>query len=643
MHKAFACLFLFLILFSSCQSPVDSQNEEATTAKKSKTVGTQGDAAAHSLLYPLDPHSFSEPNGVVVKHLDLELALDFDEERITGKATWAYEVLDSAAKELVLDINGIAIDSVTYDDGSEAAFLITEDDPLLGQRLGVMLPLLEKQPITIYYTTQPDAAALQWLPAATTADKSHPFLFTQSQAILARTWLPCQDSPGIRFTYKAKVAVPDGMLALMSAVNPQKKNVKNTYSFVQDIPVPAYLMALTAGNLKFQAIGKRTGVYAEPSVLAKAVAEFEDMERMLEAAEALYGPYVWGRYDVAVMPPSFPFGGMENPILTFATPTILAGDKSLVSLIAHELAHSWSGNLVTNATWNDFWLNEGFTVYFEHRIMEAIYGRDYSEMLAHLSWQDLQNTITEFMKDNPKDTRLKIDLKGRNPDDGVTAIAYDKGYFFLRLVEETVGRERFDVWLRNYFENNKFQSMDTERFVAILEDELLSPEEVKQIGVHDWIYETGLPRNCPKPNPSRFEAVDVALQLFAAENKLPEKEKTAAWTTHEWLHFINNLPKKLKREQLAKLDNAYGFTNSGNAEILAAWFVPAIENRYKPAYPQMEKFLHEVGRRKFLMPVYRSLLANEQKELAKSIYKTARSGYHPVAINSLDMELAYNK
>jgi leukotriene A-4 hydrolase/aminopeptidase len=643
MRKAFPYLFLFVIIFSACQSPADGHKEEGSISQEITNNDDNEDAAASLLLYPKDPHSFSEPNRVVVHHLDLELALDFDQEIIKGKATWTYEVLDATAKELVLDINGIAIDSITYADGRAAAYLIAEDDPLLGKRLGIMLPLTEKQPITIYYTTQPEAAALQWLPASTTADKSHPFLFTQSQAILARTWLPCQDSPGIRFTYKAKVSVPDGMLALMSAVNPQNKNAKNSYLFVQDIPVPAYLMALTAGNLKFQAIGKRTGVYAEPSVLAKAVAEFEDMERMLEAAEELYGPYVWGRYDVAVMPPSFPFGGMENPILTFATPTILAGDKSLVALIAHELAHSWSGNLVTNATWNDFWLNEGFTVYFEHRIMEAIYGREYSEMLAHLSWQDLLNTINEFMIETPKDTKLKIDLKGRNPDDGVTAIAYDKGYFFLRLVEETVGRERFDVWLRNYFENNKFQSMDTERFVAILENELLSPEEVSLIGVHGWVYETGLPRNCPKPNSTRFEAVDAALQLFATENKLPEKEKTAEWTTHEWLHFINNLPKKLKREQLAKLDNAYGFTKSGNAEILAAWFVPAIENRYKPAYPQMEQFLHEVGRRKFLMPVYRSLLANEQKELAKSIYKTARSGYHPVAINSLDMELGYNK
>jgi aminopeptidase N len=337
--------------------------------------------------------------------------------------------------------------------------------------------------VTIHYATSPDAAALGWMEPSMTFGKKMPFLFTQGQAILSRTWIPCQDSPGNRITYTATIEVPKGMMAVMSAENPQKTAPDGKYSFKMEQPIAPYLVALAVGDIAFQSVGPRTGVYAEPSMLKKVAYEFADMEKMVAAAEALYGPYAWGRFDVIVLPTGFPFGGMENPKLTFATPTVIAGDRSLVSLVAHELAHSWSGNLVTNATWNDFWLNEGFTVYFERRIMEALYGADYVEMLDELEYNEL---IAEMKDLDSADTRLKIDLTHRNPDDGMTGVAYQKGSMFLRMLERKTDREKWDIFLKSWFETNKFTSKTTEDFLAFLQKNYLDKYKVTA-NVEAWV------------------------------------------------------------------------------------------------------------------------------------------------------------
>ncbi|MEL7341975.1 MAG: M1 family aminopeptidase/hydrolase, partial [Bacteroidota bacterium] len=375
-----------------------------------------------------------------------------------------------------------------------------------------------------------------------------------------------QDSPGIRFTYDARVKVPKRLLAIMSATNPTEKSEDGVYLFKMEQPIPAYLLALAVGDLEFAPLGERSGVYAEPSVLKAATYEFGEVEEMMNIAEQLYGPYKWERYDIVVLPPSFPFGGMENPRLTFATPTILAGDRSLVSLVAHELAHSWSGNLVTNATWNDFWLNEGFTVYFENRIMEALKGRDYSEMLAYISYQDLTGEVSDMGQESP-DTRLSIELSGRNPDDGMTSIAYDKGYYFLRLIEETVGREAFDAFLKEYFSEHAFQTMDTETFLVELDTKLLNkyPGAKEEIGVNKWVKQTGIPDNIPVAKSKRFQQVSDALTSWIAGMPADQLE-VSEWSTHEWLHFIRILPDSISKDQLARLDAAFGFTKSTNSE-----------------------------------------------------------------------------
>ena len=589
-----------------------------------------------SVVRATDTHSFAVPQDAVVKHLNLDIKVDFDSQVISGMASWDIENTGEG-EEIVFDTRQLNIEKVTLDDNGQATtFSLGDSVQYLGKALKVKIQPGTKR-VNIYYSTSRDAAALQWLNPQQTAGKKQPFLFTQSQAILARTWIPCQDSPGIRFSYNATVQVPKELLAVMSAENPQEKKADGNYTFNQPHAIPSYLMALAVGDIAFKAIDQRSGVYAEPVTLKKAAYEFADMGKMITAAENLYGPYKWGRYDVLVLPPSFPFGGMENPMLTFATPTVIAGDRSLVSLIAHELAHSWSGNLVTNATWNDFWLNEGFTVYFERRIVEAVYGKDEAVMQEVLGTQDLHATLDDFGMTSP-DTRLKADFTGRDPDEGVSDIAYEKGFAFIRTIEEAVGRERLDAFLKEYFNSHAFQSVTTEEFIAYLEEHLIKgdTELRKMLDLNNWIFKPGLPANALKVESARFAAIDVLLRKFKASGDAGVLN-TVNRSTNELLYMIRHLPDSISTAQLSALDSEFKFTQSGNSEIQAAWYVLAIRKAYKPAYPKIEEFLTEVGRRKFLLPLYKEMIKTpEGKEWAKKIYKRARPNYHSVAYHSID-------
>ena len=571
-------------------------------------------------------HSFARPDEVAVKHLHLDLYVDFDKQTIAGSAKLTLDRKVNA-KPLILDSHGLDISGVTDADGSVLAWKLGDIDPRLGQPLIIELPSGTTD-VVVNYATRPTAEAVQWLSPEQTTDKQQPFLFTQSQAILARTWVPCQDTPAVRMTYSARVQVPPQLLAVMSASNPQTKNATGVYEFEMRQPIPSYLLALAVGDLEFQELGARSGVYAEPSVLEKAAWELSDTERMISAAEDLYGPYRWDRYDVIFLPSSFPFGGMENPRLTFATPTILAGDRSLVALIAHELAHSWSGNLVTNASWNDFWLNEGFTVYFEQRIMEAVYGRKYSEMLARLSLDGLVSEISEL---EARDTWLKLDLTDRSPDDGMTSIAYDKGYFFLRMLEESIGREKWDAFLRTYFDKFAFQSMTTEGFLEYLKANL----DVA-VDVQAWVYGAGLPENCPTVETAELaKAADAAIAFLGGT---PAAQlDTQGWTTHHWNHFLRSFKAGLTEDQMAELDAAFHFTDSGNSEITEDWLLHVIGASYEPGMSKLETFLTSQGRRKFLEPLYKKMIETpEGKRLATSIYAKARPTYHAVSRQTID-------
>lgn len=583
-----------------------------------------------------DSHSFSRPSEALVKHLDLNLQVDFDNKVLTGKASWTIDNL-SDADSIVFDTRGLEIKRVSLSDTTkEAEYAIGPEDNLLGKALKIKINK-DTDRVTIWYSTSPDAAAVQWLNPQQTAGKQHPFLFTQSQAILARTWLPCQDSPGIRFTYNATVSVPKELLPIMSAENPVEKNELGIYQFAQPKAIPSYLMALAVGDLEFKAIDNRTGVYAEPVSLKAAAWEFDDMGKMVNSAEKLYGPYQWGRYDVVVLPPSFPFGGMENPMLTFVTPTVIAGDRSLVSLIAHELAHSWSGNLVTNATWNDFWLNEGFTVYFERRIVEDVYGKEEAKMQEVLGHEALKETMTHLGHSH-EDTRLHLELAGRDPDEGMTDIAYEKGYFFLRALEEAVGREKMDAFLKEYFTKHSFQSLTTEQFVGYLDQSLLKGDEAlaAKVNVEEWLYKPGTPAGLPVAVSKQFSFIDSVVIAWKKEVK-PKGLKKPLTSANEQLYLIKRLPQNLSAGDMTKIDQEFGFTSSGNAELNAAWFLHAIRKQYHVADPAIERFLTKVGRRKFIIPLYTEMAKTaEGKRWAKKVYKQARPNYHSVSYNTID-------
>lgn len=583
-----------------------------------------------------DEHSFSKPSEAIVKHLDLILHVDFDKKLLKGKATWTISNL-SDADSIIMDTRGLEIERVSLSDTTKnAAYTLGPEDKFLGKALKIKIDNNTDR-VTIWYATSADAAALQWLNPQQTAGKEHPFLFTQSQAILARTWIPCQDSPGIRFTYNATVSVPKDMMAIMSAGNPKQKNESGIYQFKQPKEIPSYLMALAVGDLKFEEIDNRTGVYAEPVSLKAAAWEFADMGTMVNSAEKLYGPYQWGRYDVVLLPPSFPFGGMENPMLTFVTPTVIAGDRSLVSLIAHELAHSWSGNLVTNATWNDFWLNEGFTVYFERRIVEDIYGKEEGKMQEVLGFQALKETM-EDLGYTHADTRLHLELAGRDPDEGMTDIAYEKGYFFLRRVEEVVGRQKMDAFLKEYFKKYAFQSLTTAQFVNYMDESLFKDNEAlkNKINLMEWIYKPGLPADMPVVSSEQFAFIDSVVIAWK-KGVRAEGLKARIRSANEQLYLIKSMPQKLSVADMAKIDREFGFTQSGNAELNAAWFLHAIRNRYRVTDSAIEHFLIHVGRRKFIIPLYTEMAkTSEGKQWAKKVYKQARPNYHPVSYNTID-------
>jgi len=562
--------------------------------------------------------------------LYLDIKVDLEQKFIAGSATWTI-TNDRKCTMLRLDTYDLTIDSTTVDGKKIAATL---DSPVkyLGRALCVPIGPASKL-VQIWYRTGSNARALQWLDPEQTNDKKHRFLFTQSESIYARSWLPCPDGPGIRYTYDARVTVPSDALALMSAENPQQKNDSGIYHFRMSQPIPAYLMALAVGDIAFKSVDSRTGVYAEPGMIDKARWELDDMGKMVTTAEQLYGPYRWGRYDVIVLPPGFPIGGMENPRLTFCTPTILAGDRSLVSLIAHELAHSWSGNLVTNATWNDFWLNEGFTNYFERRITEQMLGKSYADMLWEQGYEILVDAVKD-LGDTSRDTRLRVELDGRDPDDGFSDIPYEKGSLFLRLIEDNVGRAKFDTFLVHYFNAHAFRTMTTEGFLAYLDSNLLKGDSAlyHKLKVREWVYGTGIPTNCPKIMPERFRKVDSEAAAFPVTKAAPKN-----WSTHEWLYYLHLMAPKMDAGKMKQLDGLYQLTKTQNCEIADVWFLAALKCDYAPANGAMDRFLSRVGRRKFLEPLYKEMMQTPKgTAMAHDIYGRYKKNYHPLAQEAID-------
>jgi leukotriene-A4 hydrolase len=612
----FLCL---LIIASACQKKESA--EKVTTVKTVK-----------------DEHTFAKPELAVVKHLDLDVKVDFDTQTISGKASWQIDNI-TKGNEIIFDENTLNITKVTLgDEEKETKFELGQEVAFHGKPLHVTIDANTTK-VNIYYNTTKDAVALQWLRPEQTADKKKPFLFSQGESIWSRTWIPCQDSPGIRFTYNAKVTVPKDLMAVMSAVNPQQKNDTGIYTFKQDKAIPSYLMAIAVGDIGFKAIDSRTGVYAEPSLLDRSAWEFAELGNMVNAAEKLFGPYRWGRYDVLVLPPSFPYGGMENPNLTFLTPGVIAGDRSLTSLLAHELGHSWSGNLVTNATWDDVWLNEGFTTYVEHRIGEAIFGEKEAKMQDVLSRKVLSDNMTEYGPNNP-DTKLKINTSGKNPDDSLSDIPYEKGYAFLQTVEKAVGREKFDEFLTEYFNSHAFQSITTEDFVSYFNTHLIKGDKAlaAKIKLEDWVYKSDIPANVTTPVSEDFNAIDSIQKTWRKTGIKGLSQKIKS--TNEKQHFIDYLPEDITVAEMAAIDTEFNFTKAGNFVIRRQWFVPSIRHHYTAAYPAIEQFMIATSRTGSLQTLYKEMVKTpEGKAWAKRIFEKAKSGYHLTTVQDLQKTL----
>ena len=630
---------------------VSSLGACATAPGGSDMTAPTATPATPAFAYADDIHSNARPAEARVGHVALDLTADFAAKTLSGSAT--LDVTGRVgATEVVLDTKNLNIRGVRDAQGRPLRYELGAVDAIKGQALTVHLPAFvgtEVQKVVVDYSTRPDAAALQWLSPQQTAGGQKPYLFSQGQAILTRTWVPTQDSPGIRQTYSARVVAPADLTVVMSAehLTPTGEAAaagQKAWRFDMDRPIPPYLMAIAIGDIAFASFDGRTGVWTEPSRLEAARAELQSTPRMVDAAEALYGPYRWGRYDLLVLPPSFPFGGMENPRLTFATPTIIAGDQSLVSLVAHELAHSWSGNLVTNATWSDIWLNEGTTVYFENRIMEALYGRDRAMQEQVLGWGELS---AELATTAPDDTKLHIDLTGRDPDDGLSGVPYEKGAAMLRTIERIVGRETFDAWLRGYFDRHAFQPMTDVGFLADIREHLIKGDAAleAQLQLENWIYQPGMPSNWVPPVSHAFEAVDQQAKAFFADKGPASAIDWKSWNTQQRQRFLAWRPESLAAgsdwltpAQLADLEKTLNLANEGNAELTFAWLQIALAHRYEPAVATADRFLTSQGRRKFVLPLFQTLWGEGDwgRPIATRIYAKARPLYHPVTSGSVD-------
>jgi leukotriene A-4 hydrolase/aminopeptidase len=577
----------------------------------------------------LDPHSYFDTTQPKTRHLELNWFIDFVRRQIDGSVRLLLEGPSSGPMDL--DTKGLTIKAAYLDDGQPIPFHLADEEPILGRRLRLELPDGTKS-FGISYTTSPDAIALQWFEPEMTLGNRQPFMYSQCQAIHARTIVPCQDTPRARISYYALVTVPEETTVVMSA-GPEGR-IRDlspgicAFRFNMPQPIPPYLLAIAAGDLEAFDLSPRARVWAEPEMLERAAYEFGEVEQMIQTAERLFGPYEWNRYDMLVLPPAFPFGGMENPRMTFLTPTVIAGDRSLVDVIAHELAHSWTGNLVTNATMDHFWLNEGFTTWAERRILDAIHGEEASALRWAIGQAALDEAVARFGADSPL-TKLRTDLQGIDPDDAFSSIPYEKGSRFVYVLEHQVGRERFDRFIRKYIDTFRFTSITSEEFIDFLEQEL--PGAADAVKANSWLYETAMPSNAPAFKSEKLDELIAAANGFA-EGRRPGPKQAGKWDSNELLVFLQNLPRELDHESLAWLNQNFNLTQRGNYEILVEWLTIAAGSGYEPVFDRVRQVLLEVGRMKYLRPLYTALGKRARtRALAREIYSQGKARYHTLS------------
>ncbi|XP_040564272.1 LOW QUALITY PROTEIN: leukotriene A-4 hydrolase [Lepeophtheirus salmonis] len=597
-------------------------------------------------LSPGDPSSYSRPDEVKVLETFLELDVNFEDHVLEGSATLTVEKVLAFASTLILDSRNLDISQVSCE-GSELVFSLGNPCEM-GSMLQIQLPKskrgqLAKLEIKVSYKTEKDCSALQWLSPQQTAGKTHPYMFSQCQAIHCRSIVPCQDTPSVKSKYSAQITAPADLTVLMSAVRQEERLIMDgtlkVTSFLQKIPIQSYLIAIVVGKLESRDIGPRSKVWCEKEYIECAASDFSETETMITTAESICGPYIWGVYDILVLPPSFPFGGMENPCLTFVTPTILTGDKSLTDVIAHEIAHSWSGNLVTNSNFEHFWLNEGFTMFIERKIKAKMAN---SESLRHFEgiggWKKLEYGIEVLGEDNPK-TRLVPNLSGVDPDDAFSVVPYEKGFAFLWYLEELVGGSSvFDPFLKDYIETYKHQSIDSNTFKKFVIKHF--PELESKVEWNDWFYKAGMPIYKPNYDTTLSKACEELKNKIIQGNVTNDFDNLNVGQKIGFLSLLMDESTALPVETLETMQKNYKLNDTRNSEIKFIWIRLGLKCRWEKAIEMAIGMIKEQGRMKFTRPLYRDLFAwDKTRNLALDTFRENKQNMMKVSIQGVEFDL----
>ncbi|KAK3753525.1 hypothetical protein QZH41_018018, partial [Actinostola sp. cb2023] len=566
-----------------------------------------------------------------------------------------------------LDTSGLNITSVHIKENKEKlSFKLGDKHKAFGTPLYIDLPEGFKRgsifTLSIGYKTSANASAIQWLKPEQTSGKKHPYLFTQCQAIHARSIIPCQDSPGVKAAYEAEVSVPKGLVALMSAIgqgqttDPQNSS-RTVFKFKQKVCIPSYLIAMVVGALESRKVGPRSHVWTEKEMLDKCAHEFAEVETMVSTAESLVGEYVWGPYNLLILPPSFPYGGMENPCLTFVTPTLLICIRQLNHLIfkviAHEIAHSWTGNLVTNRTWEHFWLNEGFTVFLERKIIGRMNGEKMRQFAFIGGWKTLMDAVSKFGADSPL-TKLVVSFSDSDPDDAFSSVPYEKGSCFLFYLEQLVGGpDVFEPFFRQYIEAHKYKTVTSEEFKAFLLEYFKDKADIlQQIDWVAWLHNSGMPPvnvlesydttladSCTKLCQRWINATKEDIPLFSSK----DLESFSSAQIVEFLAqlLVHSSGKPLPLEHIEAMEKAYEFNTRTNAEIRFRWLRLAVRSNCKDSFRRTVDFVLEQGRMKYVRPLYEELhkCGEESRAIAVQTFTANQSFYHPICSTMITKDL----
>jgi leukotriene-A4 hydrolase len=590
----------------------------------------------------MDANSTSNYHQIRLQSYHFNWKPDFYKLIMTGDVTMTCSVIKQT-KSIDLDIRDLIIDRCLLDN-KECEHHITNITKL-GSTLQIVLrngDVGSEFSVQIFYRTTPNGEALQWLNPEQTVGKKHHYLFSQCQAIHARSLFPCFDTPGTKATYRACVTVPKPLVAVMSAISTGHTIEEETiiYTFAQKVPIPSYLVAIAVGDLEKRSIGPRSHVWSEPCMLDKAEYEFSETEDFIKAAESFLPAYGWGTYDLLLLPGSFPYGGMENANLTFVTPTLLAGDRSLADVVAHEISHSWAGNLVSNASWEHFWLNEGFTVYIERRILARMISEEYAQFHALMGLKNLEEDISHYVNNHFEYTALVPDLKGVDPDDSFSKVPYEKGFNFLYYLTGLVGGyEFFEKFLFAYFTEFRFKSLTSDDFKQFFLKYFHDCKRLNEIDWELWFKKPGMPLKNEFDTTIATKSVKLAKLWLIDGGKDKSTDDISGWSTLQILYFLEQLGDvdKLDHKVLEVLDSIYHLSKR-NAEITFKYQMIALKSSYESIIPHVIEFVESQGRMKFVRPLYRSL-GKLDHDIATKTFEKNKYRYHGIAQKMIAIDL----